>query len=138
MSKTTSAALVALLLACGVARAADWVQVNKSSDGKYEYLVDKSSIRIEGGKKRAWLKTVASPHTDRGPSPGIYAKNWVSYSLVLYLFDCAKESTRMASFVIYFDDGTNLGAPAGGSWESTAPDSAMRPVQEFICAWKPK
>lgn len=131
------AIMLALLLACRTAHAAEWMQVNKSSDGKYEYLVDKSSIRIEGGKKRAWIKTVASPHTDRGPGPGIYANKWVSYSLALYLFDCAKVSTRMVSFVIYFDDGTNLGAPAGGSWESTAPDSAMISVQEFICAWKP-
>jgi hypothetical protein len=65
--------MLVLLLACGTAQAAEWMQVNKSSDGKYEYLVDKSSIRIEGGKKRAWLKTVPSPHTDRGPGPGIYA-----------------------------------------------------------------
>ena len=130
--------LLALLLACGAAQAADWVQVNKSIDGKYKYFVDKSSIRIEAGKKRAWLKTVPTPRTDRGPGPGIYAKKWVSYSLALYFFDCANETTSMASFVIYFDDGTNLGAPADGLWESTAPDSAMVDVQEFICAWRPK
>jgi hypothetical protein len=39
--------LLALLLACGTARASDWVSLGKSDDGQQEYFVDVSSIRVE-------------------------------------------------------------------------------------------
>jgi hypothetical protein len=65
MSKTTSAAVVALLLACGTAQAAEWVSLGKDLENR-EIFVDVSSVRIADSLRRAWFKVVYEPHTKRG------------------------------------------------------------------------
>jgi hypothetical protein len=71
--------MLALLLACGTAQAAEWVSVDKQKSGM-ETFVDVSSIRLEGGIRRFWTKGVPPPKTKRGPSD-IRINGWITSSL---------------------------------------------------------
>ena len=131
--------LLALLLACGTAQAAEWVSLGKSDDGKQETFVDISSIRVTDSIRRAWDKRVQAPHTERGT--GDDASKWVSYYVGREAFNCGEEVWRSEAISIYFDDGTHWSAPADfypRTWEPVPPDTVGSVIMQFICAWKPK
>ena len=57
--------LLTLLLACGTAQAVEWVSLGKADDAHTEDFVDVSSIRVDGEVRRAWIKTIYVPYTER-------------------------------------------------------------------------
>jgi hypothetical protein len=131
--------LLALLLACGAAQAANWVSLGKSEDGTVEPFVDVSSIRIAGSIRRAWIKHVFIPHTFRGTGDDV--NKWQSESLARIAFNCADESKRTEALTVYYDDGTGWSAPATAypsPWEPVVPDTVRSTAMQFICAWGKK
>ena len=131
--------LLALLLACGTATASEWVSVGTSADGKTEFFVDATSIRIAGGIRRAWIKFVFPTHTKR--AFGDDANKWESYRLVRVAFNCEQEASRVEAGTSYNTDGTSYTPDLVSSqlsWSPVTPDSAENAEMTFICAWKPK
>jgi len=66
--------LLSLLLASGTVRASDWASLGKGADGKTEILVDRESILVQFGIRRAWMKAILQPHTLHGE--GKAKKKW--------------------------------------------------------------
>jgi len=128
-----------MLLVCGTSQASQWVSVSKGEGGKTETLVDASSIRIAGNVRRAWVKFVFAPHTERGNSS--YADKWVSFFLTRTAFNCSQETARDEAQNAYFENGTSASVPASNypePWQPVAPDSSGSHQMQFICAWNPK
>jgi hypothetical protein len=131
--------ILALLLACGTAHAADWVSTGKTDDGQMENFTDVSSIRVAGAIRRAWVKTVYGAHVRKGE--GQEANKWYGYAVSRVSFDCNEENYRSEAVSVYFTDGTNSSdSPAGfpTAWAPVPPDTALSAIMQFICAWKPK
>jgi hypothetical protein len=131
-------AMLVLLLACGAARAADWVSIGKNAEGIAEEFVDASSISVEDGVRRASVKTLYTPHLQ---GAGAMAAKWQSYHVTRMAFDCAKSMSRHEGETVYYDDGSTLAIPAASSavsarWWPVRPGMPQAEMQ-FICAWKP-
>ena len=128
--------MLALLLVCGTAHAADWVSVGKTDSG-YHSFVDVSSIRIDGSIRKFWTKGVPQSNTVRGP--GANAHKSLSYFLAREAINCEDQTYRVESKVAYFDDGTTLDAPAEPSnpWKPIPPESRAEDDMKLVCAWKP-
>jgi hypothetical protein len=132
--------LLAVVLACGAVRAAEWVSVSASTDGKQARFVDVASIRVTGEIRRAWFKSVFPPHTMRVTS-GPEANKWWRQSVERAAFNCSEETRREEGFTIYFADGTNgtdHARPFPWPWEPVTPDTVSDIEMKFVCAWKPK
>jgi hypothetical protein len=137
MNRSTFAVLLALLLACGRAQASEWVSIGKSDAVNAEFFIDVSSIRVSGNTRRAWSKSVVTPHTARGA--GSDADKWVRHDVTHWVFNCSEETGRFDAFTTHYTDGTSH------TEESTrnpiapiAPDTMTSEVMHFVCAWKPK
>jgi hypothetical protein len=130
--------LLALLVTCGGVRAAEWVPVITNKAETEEQQVDVSSVQITNDTRRAWVKTLALPHSQRGV--GNESTKWVAYKLGRMAFNCRSETFRIGDVYIYFDDGTVDPAPSSGadSWVAVPPDSVVASLMRFTCAWKPK
>jgi|ERR1019366_9247196 hypothetical protein len=131
------ATLLALLLACGTARASEWVPAAETNDGKDRSYVDVSSIRIAGSIRQAWVKHVYEPPM-KGMDP--YPNKLASSELVRVAFDCSEETSRLEAITNHYTDG-DVGTPAASyptPWTPVAPDSVGNVLMQFICAWKPK
>ena len=127
--------LLALLLACSAAQATEWVRVGESAVSNEPTLLDVSSIRIANGVRRAWVKTVIKPHTQRDP---VEADRWVSYTLARVAINCADETYRYEAGSWYFEDGGNANAAFDEKWHPITPESVVQAEMEFICALKPR
>jgi hypothetical protein len=134
LSRTTSAVLLALLLACGAAQAAEWVPIGKND--REESFLDVSSIRIADGTRRAWTKRVFALQTIKGD--GADADKWWDYIVARVAFNCDQETSRGESIIVYFSDGTNRSYPRESSWDPVPPDTFFSLEMKFICAWKQK
>jgi hypothetical protein len=135
----TRAVLLALLVACGTARASEWVSLGTSNGGKTEHFVDVSSIRVMGGIRRAWTKQSFARHTRKDSA--VNSDKWELYWLTRTAFDCGNEASRTEAFTIYYEDGTHWTAsmPADSeAWAPAPPDTILSAAMQFICAWKPK
>jgi hypothetical protein len=133
------ATIVLIALACGTTQASEWVSVGKTEDAAPEVFVDVSSIRITGVIRRAWVKHVFQPHSERGV--GEDQNKWESETLNREAFNCSEESIRIEALTIYYEGGGLSSAPAADSptpWEPVAPDTVGSVKMHFICAWKPK
>jgi hypothetical protein len=130
--------LLALLLACGTAQAADWVPIGKADNGTQETFVDVSSIRVTGSIRRAWAKLVPAHHTMKLPDND-NRKKWVSYEVSREAFNCDEETSIFEALSAYFDDGTNGSVPADAfptQWTPVPPDTIRSIEMHFVCAWK--
>jgi hypothetical protein len=141
MSGIRTVVLLALLLACGAAQAADLVSVGKNDGGKKETFVDVSSIRVEGEIRRGLSTVVLAPHTQNGG--GDYSSKWISHIAYSFAFNCVERTGRVEGFNFYFEDGTNYIDPAAHypkPWQKVPPDtdSNWTTLMQFICAWKQK
>jgi hypothetical protein len=126
--------ILALLLACGTAQAAEWVLLDKTSEsgGKMDVFVDVSSIRIAGPVRRVWVKLVNKP-----PTP-FHGKS-VTHSVTFDAYNCGDETRKNESLAMYFTDGNNISdSEPDQKWEPVTPDTVERTIFDFICAWKPK
>jgi hypothetical protein len=130
--------LVALLLACGIAQASEWIALGKGDDGTVVYL-DSSSIRVNGGIRRVWTKSVYVPHTTR--TTGLAANKWIAFVLTRNAFNCKDENYRLEAQTQHFDDGTDDSVPASKyptPWEPVVPETVSSVSMAFVCTWKPK
>ena len=128
----------ALLLANSAASASEWVDVGQNSQGT-AFLVDISSIHVEGSTRRAWSKMTPPPHAMRGS--GDDAKKFISYGLNRNSFNCSDETSRYDSMVLYYEDGSVWTAPAEimpKTFVPVPPDTSLSYVMQFVCSWKPK
>lgn len=134
------AILMTLLLASGVAHAAQWVSLGKADAGK-ETFVDISSIRVAAEIRRGSSQVVLSPHTQNGG--GNLSTKWISHITYSFAFNCVEETGRVEGFNFQFDDGTNYNDPAihyPKPWQKVPLDnnSIWTSLMQYICAWKPK
>jgi hypothetical protein len=131
--------MLALLAACGVAQASEWVSGGVTPDGR-EMLVDVSSIHIEGDIREIWWKIDFRPDLEKGT--GSHSNTWVTSWLWHTAIKCGRRRTRDDDMTIHYADGTSLLMPPGytpdPTWKPVAPDSAQEGLMEFLCAWKPK
>ena len=129
--------MMALLLACGAAQAADWVTLGKSADGQKEAFVDVSSIRVNGNIRRAWNKLVMAAHTQKGPAPN--TNKWVSYIESQDFLDCMADSSSNELIYVHYEDGTTDPPAKVGvaPWQPVPPGSMLEDEMKFVCAWKP-
>jgi hypothetical protein len=135
MQKTT---MLAVLLTCGAAQAADWQSYDISPNG-YRSFMDVSSIQADGTIRKFWSKGVPRPNTVRGP--GEYATKWLSYFLTREAINCEEQTFREESKVAYLDDGTTFSAPTESyptPWKPIPPDSRAEAEMKIVCAWNPK
>jgi hypothetical protein len=133
------AAMLALVLTCGTAEASDWLPIGKSEDGKQQIFVDTSSIRIDADIRRAWIKTILTPHAVRGLFDD--ANKWVTYELNRDAFNCMNEAYRFEAQTEYYEDGSNYSVPASNypsTWAPVPPDTVADNLMRVICAWKPR
>jgi hypothetical protein len=130
--------LLVLLVACGVAQAAEWVSVITDKAETEEQQVDVSSIMISGGTRLAWVKTLVALHSQHGA--GTSASKWIAYKLGRMEFNCRQEAFRVGDIYVYFEDGTVDPAPSATPdlWVAAPPDSVVATIMRFTCSWKPK
>ncbi len=127
--------MLALLLACGAAQAAEWTLLGTGHRDGAEDFVDTSSIQGSGEIRLAWIKTVWRPHTkQREDNSG----KWVIYSLIHDVFNCAQKNHRRDVIVFYYEDGSNerVGYP-NSQWETVAPGTVDAGMMNFICGHAP-
>jgi hypothetical protein len=123
--------LVALLLACSVAKAAEWVSVAKSNNGEIEAFVDVSSIKVAGAVRRVWDKT-------NSVTPVYFMGKQVSEQVMSMSFNCTDETVRPDYVIYYYMDRTNDSETGNGIWVPIAPGSVWQHEMKFVCSWKPK
>jgi hypothetical protein len=133
------AMVLALLMACFVAHADQWVSLGKMDNGNKETLVDVAGIRIDNGIRRGSSKVVFATHAQAGT--GEYSSKWVSYFSYQFAFNCSDKMGRVEGMSGKFDDGTAyVDRHYPKPWQAvpTAPKSNWTTLMEFVCAWKPK
>jgi Surface-adhesin protein E len=136
MNRTTTAVVLALLLASDTAQASEWVLVGKTDTGE-ELFVDVSSIEVTGKVGRAWIKLVLPPHTERGAA--LHETKWVRQFLKRDVFNCSEQTSNPDAVTIYYDDGTNYSEPATAfpRWKPVQPESMESVAMQLICNRKP-
>jgi len=139
MGRITRVATLAAtaLLACGTARAAEWLSLGKSDDGKQETFVDVSSIRVTGPVHRAWVKFVVAPRTMRVPG-----HSWWKYSMNYQAFNCEVATYRTEAASVYYDDGSMPDSVPDEAkdmkWKPVPPESEVSVEMALICGSTPK
>ncbi len=115
-----------------------WVPVSTNKAGTEEQDVDVSSIQVTDDTRRAWVKTLVSPHSKHGV--GKYSTKWIAYDLARMAFNCGEEAFRVEDMYIYLDDGTVDPALSAtpDPWGRVPPDSVVATLMRFICGWKLK
>jgi hypothetical protein len=136
MMQPAGAALLALLLACGTAQAAQWVFVLKSDDGTQEAFVDVSSIRGDQVSHRGWVKNIYKSHTHTGD--GAKSRSWQQESVMLLVFNCSEQTVHSESANVYYEDGTHETDSLVTTPEPVPPDTVLSAVMQVVCALKPK
>jgi hypothetical protein len=104
-------AMLALLLACGSAQAAEWVLIGGTDQGHRGYI-DTSSVRVSSNIRRAWFKSIVAPHTVKETN-GPNADKWWTEVVSLEAHDCSAETNSREASTVYYEDGSNFsGSPA--------------------------
>jgi hypothetical protein len=81
---------------------------------------------------------MVEPNTQRGL--GKYADKWLTYFLSREVINCNDETFRVESKDAYFDDGSNLSAPAESFptlWKPIAPETRAAAEMKIVCGPKP-
>jgi hypothetical protein len=131
--------LLALLLACGTAQAAEWVLVGKSENSGDETFVDTASIRAKGSIRQAWFKMVPEHHKMQGWGPN--AQRWVDHFLGKLAFNCSEETQRSEATTYYYEGGEIYVVDAinfPSAWQPVQPESIAAKMMKYACSWKPK
>jgi hypothetical protein len=85
--------LLALLMTCGIAQAAEWASLGTADNGRQRIFIDVSSIREVGAIRRAWFKAIVAPHTMKESScPD--ANKWWTYVVERVAINCSDETFR--------------------------------------------
>jgi hypothetical protein len=122
---------------CGGAssRASEWVSVGKSQNSAEEFA-DVANIRVDDNIRRARIKSVYAPHSEKDPDD---PSKWWTRAENQRAFNCKDGTSRRESMTVYFSDGTDFSVPAKAlptPWEPVPPDSMLNEDINFICAWK--
>jgi len=119
--------VLALTMFSCAATAADWMLLVGDKD--MGIFVDMNSLQMKGNIHRAWFKLTFSP-----PTPDQEGK-LMSYSLIRTSFNCADQTDRDDSVVIFFSDGTSETTPAKSTapWVPIAPESVDETESKFAC-----
>jgi hypothetical protein len=128
---------LALLLTCGTARAAQWVPVGKTNNGKLVAFVDLNSLSVSGYTRRAWFKYVYAPRSQRDER----VSKWDKVSFGQETFNCADETSRIEALNVYYEDGTHWSEPPAllpSSWKLVGPMTVRDFERRFICSRVPK
>ena len=86
MKGSAATALVALLLVCGAAQAAEWVLLAQSAGDARKLFADISNIRIAGDIRQVWFKSVEAPHKTK-----FETGQQIIYRLEYWTFNCKDE-----------------------------------------------
>jgi hypothetical protein len=115
--------------------ASEWVSVGKSQNGTEEFA-DIANIRVEDNIRRARIKSVYTPHSERDPND---ANKWWARAENQRAFNCKEGMSRRESMTVYYSDGTDVSVPDKNlptPWNPVPPDTMLSNVMSFICAWK--
>lgn len=126
-----------LLLTASAAIAANWVSLGRSTSGKHEQetFIDSSSIRDIGNIRRAWVKHVVPPHSEKGTQ----SRKWLQYEMISTEFNCMTETNRpVAIYEFYEDNSSSQMQGQLGSFEPAIPGSALDDETHYVCNWKPE
>jgi hypothetical protein len=119
-----------------LAQVPEWISLSKSTDGNTETLVNPSSIRVEDHIRQAWGKLVFQPGTKRGIDDD--SDKWQATGMIHVAVDCTEDRYKIDGKIISYDDGSSKTAPpksSSQSWEPIPPDSSLRVLSNYICAW---
>jgi hypothetical protein len=125
---------VTLGLTSGVADAAHWVSLGKSSDQNNEDFVDTASIHANGDIRRGVFKMTHAPHTMRTPGESKY---WAS-SVYGYVFNCRQEIYQPRNMTINYEGGERYVAAPNAfqtQWRPVPHHSWVEDEMMFICSW---
>jgi hypothetical protein len=116
-------------------QASEWVSVSKSQNGTEEFA-DVANIRVEDNIRRARIKSVYAPHSERDPND---VNKWWASAENQRAFNCREGTSRRESMTVYYSDGTDVSVPDKNlptPWNPVRPDTMLSNVMSFICAWK--
>jgi hypothetical protein len=123
------------LLAHDLAEAANWVSLGRSASGKLEQetFIDVESIRNIGNIRRAWVKYVDRPHSQRGT----HSHKWLQYTMVAEEFNCDEGTNRPIALYEYYEDNSSKQSPGRvGDFEPAVPGSVTDTESRYVCSWK--
>ena len=123
--------LLVLSLICGTAYASNWAKIPHSATATGEDYVDTESIKVNGGMRQAWIKTVFVPKTMKGLPPR--KTTWVSLTMSLIEFDCGEKASRILSFTGYYVDNDKVTINTPDEWQPAAPDTVDQARLDFLC-----
>jgi hypothetical protein len=133
------ALVLVLLLACGAARADDWVSIGKTGDGKTRVYIDSSGIQVAGAIRRAWIRDVFKPRTKK--KVGTQPDAWVDYAASHVTVNCTNSTYWEDSLVWYYENGDSAQVPADqipAQWTTINPVKIVDQEMAFFCSWKPE
>jgi hypothetical protein len=123
--------ILVMALACGAARAEEWLSLSKTSDDHAtETFIDMSSIVLKDNIRTVQTKAVLlSPRNDN--------ERRIAFALQPISFDCKASLVQVGSAEIHYTDTQQLGfIDTHKSWEH-ADDPLTKKMLNFVCAWKP-
>jgi hypothetical protein len=120
-----------LLLTCGTAFAAQWVQIGSKSGNVREY-VDESSVVSQGDRRTAWIRYTWRPHTRKSDD----GTKFVSISMEMTDFSCSSKQARTLSYSLTFEDGSGATSSAATDWVPVPPDTGWDVAMNYLCPAK--
>jgi hypothetical protein len=123
--------IVALMLACGTAQAADWVNIGSATQFSAIYA-DRSRVKADGVIRTTWFKLVYKPHAQRWGATNQY----INYEMAFVSFNCEHQLTHETSSTDYLEDGSAHGGPNSLHWDQVVPDSVGEGEMNWICNLK--
>jgi hypothetical protein len=119
------------LLTCGIAQAADWVNIGSATQFSAIYA-DRSRVKAVGVIRSTWLKLVYKPHAQRWGATHQY----IDYEMAFVFFNCEHQVTHETTSTDYLEDGSAHGGPDSSHWDPVIPDSAGEGEMNWICNLK--
>jgi hypothetical protein len=113
----------------------DWLSLGSYSDSTGQMFIDTSSVRFADGHKLVWLKVMYSTHAQRGP--GGDTDKWLRRVVVRDEIDCNGPAVRTDDMIFYYEDGSEVRAPADElptHWsQDSNPVSAGAKEMKIVC-----
>lgn len=111
----------------------DWTSIGQSKDGLQRLYVNRSSVRVKDGIRRAWFKTIFSPRTFKGVGQ---RNKWMSAITFRDAFDCEEATGRTEEATEYYDDDTKFALTAAelrAGWSSVRPGTRFNTEMGVTC-----
>jgi hypothetical protein len=125
-TKSTGAAVAALMLAAPTVAWAEWHRVTTSSKGSI-YSVDPERVRTIGGRRQVWMKG------DHGRNPTEKARS----SMTSLSIDCSASTIKTLSDSRYDSFGKTISSRSfpdyGVGYEPITPETIAEGVAKAVC-----